>query len=179
MICRGSLENEPGAQNHEITDKEGTVTANGQKGKDAGTVAKTGATGAVIGTVASRTATGAGIGGLAGAAVGLGEVLITRGQDVRIEQGTALEMVLQRALVVDVTHTDSAGAENNVGPSHGQSESPSKFLQFPRIRSMKIIKPFCEFPFWDGMSFLPQMAWIQELLVSQHSIANLQLLYRE
>jgi hypothetical protein len=73
----------------------------------------------VIGTVASRTATGAGIGGLAGAAVGLGEVLFTRGQDVRIEQGTALEMVLQRALVVDVTHTDSARAENNVTPHAG------------------------------------------------------------
>src|ERR1700727_161664 len=73
----GSLGNEPGAQNHEIVDKEGTVQANGQKAHDAGTVAKTGATGAVIGTVASRTATGAGIGGLAGAAVGLGEVLFT------------------------------------------------------------------------------------------------------
>jgi hypothetical protein len=112
----GSLGNEPGAQNHEVVDKEGTVQANGQKAKDAGTVAKTGATGAVIGTVASRTATGAGIGGLAGAAVGLGEVLFTRGQDVRIEQGTALEMVLQRSLSVDVLHTDSARAENNVIP---------------------------------------------------------------
>jgi hypothetical protein len=112
----GSLGNEPGAQNHEVVDKEGTVQANGQKAKDAGTVAKTGATGAVIGTVASRTATGAGIGGLAGAAVGLGEVLFTRGQDVRIEQGTALEMVLQRSLSVDVMHTDSARAENNVIP---------------------------------------------------------------
>jgi hypothetical protein len=112
----GSLGNEPGAQNHEVVDKEGTVQANGQKAKDAGTVAKTGATGAVIGTVASRTATGAGIGGLAGAAVGLGEVLFTRGQDVRIEQGTALEMVLQRSLSVDVIHTDTARAENNVIP---------------------------------------------------------------
>ena len=112
----GSLGNEPGAQNHEVVDKEGTVQANGQKAKDAGTVAKTGATGAVIGTVASRTATGAGIGGLAGAAVGLGEVLFTRGQDVRIEQGTALEMVLQRPLSVDVLHTDSARAGNNVVP---------------------------------------------------------------
>jgi type IV secretion system protein VirB10 len=112
----GSLGNEPGAQNHEIVDKEGTVQANSQKAKDAGTVAKTGATGAVIGSVASGTAKGAGIGGLAGAAVGLGEVLFTRGQDVRIEQGTALEMVLQRSLTVDVMHTDSARAENNVIP---------------------------------------------------------------
>jgi hypothetical protein len=112
----GTLGNEPGAQNHTVSDKEGTVQANGQKGKDAGTVAKTGATGAVIGTVASGSAKGAGIGGLAGAAIGLGQVLFTRGQDVRIEQGTALEMVLQRPLTVDVMHADSARAENDVTP---------------------------------------------------------------
>jgi hypothetical protein len=111
-----SLGNEPGAQNHTISDKEGTVQANGQKGKDAGTIAKTGATGAVIGTVASGSAKGAGIGGLAGAAIGLGQVLFTRGQDVRIDQGTALEMVLQRPLTVDVIHADSARAENEVTP---------------------------------------------------------------
>jgi hypothetical protein len=112
----GSLGNEPGAQNHSVSDKEGTIQANGQKGKDAGTVAKTGATGAVIGTVASGSAKGAGIGGLAGAAIGLGQVLLTRGQDVRIDQGTALEMVLQRSLTVDVAHTETARAENDVTP---------------------------------------------------------------
>jgi hypothetical protein len=112
----GSLGNEPGAQNHTISDKEGTLQANGQKAKDAGTVAKTGATGAVIGTVASGSAKGAGIGGLAGAAIGLGQVLFTRGQDVRIDQGTALEMVLQRPLTVDVMHADPARGENDVTP---------------------------------------------------------------
>jgi type IV secretion system protein VirB10 len=117
----GSLGNEPGAQNSEVADKEGTVKANGQKAKDAGTVAKTGATGAVVGAVAARTGTGAGIGGLAGAAVGLGEVLFTRGQDVRIEQGTSLEMVLQRPLTVDVMHSDSARAENDVTPRAGSN----------------------------------------------------------
>jgi len=121
----GSLGNEPGAQNHSVSDKEGTIQANGQKGKDAGTVAKTGATGAVIGTVASGSAKGAGIGGLAGAAIGLGQVLLTRGQDVRIDQGTALEMVLQRSLTVDVMHTDSARAENDVMPR------PSNHVRLP------------------------------------------------
>jgi len=93
------------------------VKANSQKGKDTGTVAKTGATGAVIGTVASGSGKGAAIGGLAGAAVGLGQVLFTRGQDVRIEQGTSLEMVLQRPLTVEVSHPDSAqAADNDVRP---------------------------------------------------------------
>jgi type IV secretion system protein VirB10 len=112
----GALENEPGAQNHTVADKEGTIKANGQKAKDAGTIAKTGATGAVIGTVAGGNLKGAGIGGVAGAAIGLGQVLFTRGQDVRIDQGTSLEMVLQRSLTVDVMHADSAQAENQVMP---------------------------------------------------------------
>ncbi|MCU1219370.1 MAG: hypothetical protein JWN42_567 [Candidatus Angelobacter sp.] len=112
----GALENAPGSQNSTVADKEGTVRADGQKGKDAGTVAKAGATGGVVGAVATGSGKGAGIGGLAGAAVGLGQVLFTRGQDVRIDQGTALEMVLQRPLTVDVMNAEPAQAENSVRP---------------------------------------------------------------
>jgi len=112
----GALENAPGSRNSTVSDKEGTVKADSQKGKDVGTVAKTGATGAVVGAVATGTGKGAGIGGLAGAAVGLGQVLFTRGQDVRIDQDTALEMVLERPLTVDVMHADPARAENDVTP---------------------------------------------------------------
>lgn len=111
----GALENAPGSRNSTVADKEGTVKADSQKGKDAGTVAKTGATGAVIGAVASG-GKGAGIGGLAGAAVGLGQVLFTRGQDVRIDQDTALEMVLERPLTVEVANATPATAENAVRP---------------------------------------------------------------
>jgi hypothetical protein len=111
----GALENAPGSRNSTVADKEGTVKADSQKGKDAGTVARTGATGAVIGAVASG-GKGAGIGGLAGAAVGLGQVLFTRGQDVRIDQDTALEMVLERPLTVEVTNATPATAENTVRP---------------------------------------------------------------
>src|SRR5579864_8334133 len=49
----GALENAPGSRNSTVADKEGTVKADSQKGKDAGAVAKTGATGAVIGAVAT------------------------------------------------------------------------------------------------------------------------------
>jgi len=112
----GALENVPGATNSRIADKEGTVKADSQKGKDAGTIAKAGATGAVVGAAASGSLKGAGIGGVAGAAIGLGQVLFTRGQDVRIEQGTSLEMVLQRSLTVDVLHADPTQAENQIVP---------------------------------------------------------------
>jgi hypothetical protein len=109
----GALKSDPGSTNSSVTDEEGTVKADSQKGKDAATVGKTGATGAVIGAAATRGWGGAGIGGAAGAAVGLGSVLLTRGQDVRIEQGTALEMVLNRPLTVEVTHPDPARAADN------------------------------------------------------------------
>ena len=112
----GALENAPGSRNSSVADKEGTVKADSQKGKDAGTVAKTGATGAVVGAVATGSGKGAGFGGLAGAAVGLGQVLFTRGQDVRIDQNTALEMVLERPLTVDVMNATPAQAENSIRP---------------------------------------------------------------
>jgi hypothetical protein len=106
----GALEDEPGAVNHSVTDKEGTVKADSQKGKDAGTVAKGGATGSVVGAVVGRSFKDAGIGGGIGAAVGLAQVLLTRGQDVRIEQGASLEMVLQRSLTVEISRVDSDSA---------------------------------------------------------------------
>lgn len=109
----GAVKSVPGADNSSVSDNEGTVKADSQKGKDTATVAKTGATGAVIGAAASRGWGGTGIGGAAGAAVGLGQVLLTRGQDVRIEQGTALEMVLNRPLTVEVAHPDPARAAGN------------------------------------------------------------------
>ncbi len=109
----GSLKSEPGASNSSVSDEEGTVKADSEKGKDAATVGKTGATGAAIGAAASRSWGGAGIGGGIGAAVGLGSVLLTRGQDVRIEQGAAIEMVLDRPLTVEVAHPNPARAADN------------------------------------------------------------------
>ena len=127
----GALENAPGSRNSTVTDKEGTVRADSQKGKDAGTVAKTGATGAVIGAVAAG-GKGAGIGGLAGAAVGLGQVLFTRGQDVRIDQETALEMVLERPLTVDVMNAEPAQAENLIRPRATNNRLPTPSSPAPK-----------------------------------------------
>lgn len=112
----GALKSEPGATNSTVSDDEGTVKANPQKGKDAATIGGAGATGAVIGAVSTGGLKGAGIGGLAGAAVGLGEVLLTRGQDVRIDQGTSLEMTLQRPLTVDIAPGVPTQAETQVVP---------------------------------------------------------------
>ena len=103
----GSLENTPGAENHTMSGEEGTVKANGQKGKDTATVATTAGTGAAIGGLGTGTIKGAAIGGGIGGAVGLATVLLTRGQDIRLETGTALEMILQRPLTLDRSHASS------------------------------------------------------------------------
>jgi len=112
----GALQNQPGATNSKVSDQEGTVQANGQKGKDGATVAKDAGGGAAIGALSTGTAKGTGIGAGLGGAVGLATVLLTRGQDVRIEQGAALEMVLQRDLTVDVNHLGRSRAETDLVP---------------------------------------------------------------
>lgn len=96
----GALEDVPGADSGKVKDQEGTVQADGTKGRDAGTIAGPAATGGLIGAAAAG-GKGAAYGGLAGAAAGLATVLFTRGDDVRLEQGTAVEMVLQRPLELE------------------------------------------------------------------------------
>jgi type IV secretion system protein VirB10 len=116
----GALQNTPGAENSSVADKEGTVKANGQKGKDAATIGTASAGGAAIGGLATGTLKGAGIGGGIGAGVGLIKVLATRGQEVRLPTGTSLEMVLQRPLTVDVSNEPN---RSNIRPRMNQNSS--------------------------------------------------------
>ena len=84
----------------ETMDPEGKVTGEGGKGKDVGTVATTTVTGAGIGAIAGGgkgAGIGAGIGGLAG----LGAILLTRGPDAQLPRGSALDIVLEHALMLD------------------------------------------------------------------------------
>jgi type IV secretion system protein VirB10 len=104
----GAVEGVPGADNSKVRDKEGTIQAESQKGKDATTIAQTTGGGAAIGALAAG-GKGAGIGAGAGGALGLATVLLSRGQDVRIEAGTTVEMELQRPLTLEearVTNTN-------------------------------------------------------------------------
>jgi hypothetical protein len=78
---------------------EGTVEGLGSKGRDAGQIAKPGAVGAGIGALIGG-GSGAAVGGGVGAMVGLASVLTTRGKDIELRRGSALEIVLDRALVV-------------------------------------------------------------------------------
>jgi hypothetical protein len=101
VLLPGAVDNVPGGETSHVKDQEGTMEGEGSKGKDAGTVARGAEVGTVIGGVATRSMKGVGIGGLAGAAAGLGSVLLTRGPDVRLESGTSVELVLERDIVVD------------------------------------------------------------------------------
>jgi len=113
----GALESVPGAENSMVKDKEGTVQADSTKGEDAGKIAAPAATGAVVGAVAGG-AKGAGIGGGIGAAVGLATVLLTRGNEVRLPEGTSVEMVFQRPLVIDDVNAHTRYYSGPLSESH-------------------------------------------------------------
>lgn len=106
----GSVNDVPGADNARVVNKEGSVQADGSKGKDAGTIAGPAAEGAIIGALA-RGGKGALIGSGIGGAIGLAEVLFTRGNEINYPPGTPVEMVLQRSLTLEQTKLTEAKAE--------------------------------------------------------------------
>lgn len=87
----------------ETTDREGKVTGDSAKGKDAGTVATTTATGAGIGAIAGG-GKGAGIGAGIGGLIGLGSVLLTRGPEAELARGTTMDIVIERDLMLDSSY---------------------------------------------------------------------------
>jgi len=114
----GAVEGVPGAENSRIKDKEGTIQADSQKGKDAVTVAQTTGTGAAVGALAAG-GKGAGIGAGAGGVVGLATVLLSRGQDVRMESGSTVEMELQRPLTLEEARITTTNRDL-IPVSHGE-----------------------------------------------------------
>jgi type IV secretion system protein VirB10 len=81
---------------------EATVQAEGTKGRDAATIGIGTAAGVLIGGARGRDsldrAVGGIVGGLSGAVFGVGTVLLTRGNELALEPGTTIEVVLDRDL---------------------------------------------------------------------------------
>lgn len=102
VMLPGSLENAPGLDKSKVKDSEGSIQADGQKAQTVGRVAGTGATGAVIGG-ATEGGKGALIGAGVGGAVGTAIALLSRGNDVKLDAGTTLEMVIQREVTLDAS----------------------------------------------------------------------------
>jgi len=102
----GSLESADSADTQKVKDKEGTVQAEGQKGKDAATIATSAGTGGLIGGLSRGSLKGAAVGGGIGAAVGVITTLFTRGDEVRLENGSAVEMILNRPVELELDRID-------------------------------------------------------------------------
>jgi hypothetical protein len=84
-----------------VLSKENEIKQGASKGVDAETIATRSGAGAAIGGIADRSWKGAGIGAGAGAGVGLATVLLTRGREVELRQGTSIDVIFDRAVPID------------------------------------------------------------------------------
>jgi hypothetical protein len=84
-----------------VDKDEGIVKQAPDRGKDAARIAIWAGSGAAIGGVADRSWTGAGIGGAAGGAVGVATMLLTRGKEVQLRQGSTLDVVFDRPITIE------------------------------------------------------------------------------
>ena len=90
-----------GETTQKVVNNEGKIQQGNTIGKDVERIAILAGTGAGIGGLADNGWKGAGIGAGAGTAVGLATTLFTRGKEVELRQGSSLDVVFDRALVVD------------------------------------------------------------------------------
>jgi hypothetical protein len=111
----GMVDSLPGAKKQTVKDDgEGTIQEDGDKGRNAGETAKiaipVGAGAGSIGGLASGHPLAGGLTGLAAGAAAVGLVsLFTRNAEVDIPNGTQVEMVLQRPLILEDANLAGAG----------------------------------------------------------------------
>jgi len=84
-----------------VVGKESQVQQGTSHGDDAVRIAGTGGMGAAIGGMADRSWKGAGIGGGAGSALGLAPVVLTRGREVELRQGSTIDVVFDRPVTIN------------------------------------------------------------------------------
>jgi len=92
---------ESGDSEQKVVGKESQVKQGTSHGADAEKIATTGGVGAMIGGIADRSWRGAGIGAGAGSAVGLATVMLTRGREVDLRQGSTVDVIFDRAVPVE------------------------------------------------------------------------------
>lgn len=80
---------------------ENQVEQGGNRGTDAARIATVAGTGAAIGGLSDRSWRATGIGAGVGGAVGLATVLVTRGREVELRQGSTIDVVFDRPISLD------------------------------------------------------------------------------
>lgn len=90
-----------GDSEQKVAGKENGVQQGTSHGADAEKIATTGGVGAMVGGITDRSWRGAGIGAGVGSGVGLATVMLTRGREVDLRQGTTLDVIFDRAVPVD------------------------------------------------------------------------------
>jgi type IV secretion system protein VirB10 len=125
----GMVNSLPGAKKQTVKDDgEGTIQQDGDKGRNAGKTAEIAIpTGGTVGSIGGLASDHPLAGGLAGIGAGLATVglvsLFTRGADVNIENGTQVEMLLQRPLMLE---------EENLAGGSGSAPSLVPAAEQPR-----------------------------------------------
>jgi hypothetical protein len=126
----GMVNSLPGSGGQRVKDGEGTIEGQSNAGRVAGDVAKGAEIGAgpgvITGAVEGHPIEGLGLGTAAGAAGGLIYTLFTRGHDVNIESGTAIEMVLQRPLLLEEMNLAGVSGPGYVPAQPQQSQAMEK-----------------------------------------------------
>jgi hypothetical protein len=84
-----------------VVNKENDIQQGSSHMQDAARIAILAGSGAAIGGLADRSVKGAGIGAGAGSAVGLATVLLTRGREVELKQGSTLDVVFDRPITIE------------------------------------------------------------------------------
>jgi hypothetical protein len=113
VMLPGSVQNTPGAEDNSVKDEEGTIQQDSDTGKKVEDAARDGAYGGAVGGIGGGVGggfSGARLGAGAGAAAGIAYALLKRGNDVRLDVGTSIEMEIQRPITVDTTRIAVAGA---------------------------------------------------------------------
>jgi hypothetical protein len=84
-----------------VVGNENQIKQGTSHGEDATTIATRGGVGAAIGGLTDRSWRGAGIGAGIGGGVGLATVLLTRGREVDLRQGSTIDVIFDRAIQVE------------------------------------------------------------------------------
>lgn len=90
-----------GGTGQKVVGAENTVEQASSRFQDAGRIAILAGSGAGIGGLADQSWKGAGIGAGVGSAVGLATVLLTRGKEVELRQGSTLDVVFDRPVSLE------------------------------------------------------------------------------